>query len=102
MLFCEPLFLFVFLPIVMGVYLAVPTRFKNLWLTIASLVFYAIGEWRFLGWLVASIAVNYWIAIGIDKTRGRAWCKRLLTIGIVSDLSLLVVFKYAGFIVANL
>ena len=65
MLFCEPLFLFVFLPVVMGVYLAVPARLKNLWLTIASLAFYAVGEWRFLGWLVASIVVNYWIAIGI-------------------------------------
>lgn len=101
MLFCEPLFLFVFLPIVMGLYLAVPARRQNLVLTLASLAFYAAGEWRFLPWLVGSIAVNYWIAIGIDRTRGQPWAFRLLTVGIVSDLILLAVFKYAGFLVSN-
>jgi alginate O-acetyltransferase complex protein AlgI len=67
MLFCEPTFLFVFLPVLLAVYYAVPPRAKNLVLTIASLLFYALGEWPFLGWLVASIAVNYWIALGIDS-----------------------------------
>ena len=102
MLFCEPTFLFVFLPVLLAVYYAVPHRAKNIVLTIASLLFYALGEWGFLGWLVASIAVNYWIAIGIDAKRNSAWATRLLAIGIVSDLALLIVFKYSGFMVRNL
>ena len=70
MLYCEPVFLFVFLPILLAVYYAAPAKARNAVLTIASLLFYFFGEWHFLGWLLASIAVNYWVAIGIDKTRG--------------------------------
>jgi alginate O-acetyltransferase complex protein AlgI len=102
LLFCEPIFLFFFLPLTLAAYYAAPRRARNVVLSLASLLFYAAGEWRFLGWLVASIAVNYWIGRGIAGTRGTAWAKRLLIIGIASDLSLLVVFKYAGFIVSSL
>ena len=102
MLFCEPIFLFFFLPLTLAAYYAAPHRARNVVLSLASLLFYAAGEWRFLGWLVASVAVNYWIGRGISGTRGTAWAKRLLIIGIVSDLSLLFVFKYAGFIVSSL
>jgi len=102
LLFCEPIFLFFFLPLTLAAYYAAPHRARNVVLSLSSLLFYAAGEWRFLGWLVASIAVNYWIGRGITGTRGTTWAKRLLIIGIVSDLSLLVVFKYAGFIVSSL
>lgn len=101
MLFCEPVFLFIFLPLLLAVYYAVPQKGKNIVLTIASLLFYALGEWRFLGWLVASIAVNYWIAIGISAKRNTVWAMRLLVLGIISDLALLIIFKYSGFIVSN-
>jgi len=96
MLFCEPSFLFLFLPVLLVVYYAVPARARNLVLAGASLAFYAVSESRFLGWLVASVAVNYWIARGIEARRGSRWARRLLIIGIASDLSLLLVFKYAG------
>jgi len=99
MLYCEPVFLFIFLPVLLATYFIAPARARNNILTIASLIFYLVGEWRFLGWLLASVAVNYWIAIGIDNTRGSAWAKRLLVLGITSDLLLLIVFKYAGLLV---
>jgi len=102
MIFCEPVFLFVFLPALLAAYYAAPERAKNPLLASASLLFYALGEWRFLGWLIASVALNYWIAIGIDRYRNRPWAFRLLVIGVASDLALLVVFKYAGFIAINL
>jgi alginate O-acetyltransferase complex protein AlgI len=44
MVFCSPLFLFAFLPVVLAVYLVLPgLRAKNLWLLCASLVFYALS-----------------------------------------------------------
>ena len=101
MLFTEPFFLFVFLPLTLACYYAVPQRFRNTVLALASLVFYSFGELRFLLWLVASVAVNYWIARGIETRRDTPWARRLLVLGVASDLALLVVFKYAGFIVGN-
>ena len=102
MLFTDPFFLCFFLPAVLLIYYAAPSRARNTILTLASIVFYAAGEWRFLGWLLASVAVNYGIGRGLAATRGRPWCKRLLIIGLTSDLALLGVFKYGGFAVWNL
>jgi alginate O-acetyltransferase complex protein AlgI len=62
-------------------------------LSLASLAFYALGEWRFLGWLVASVALNYWIRRGIELSRGTRKARAFLALGVVSDL-LLLVFKY--------
>src|SRR5436190_1373460 len=101
MLFTEPIFLFLFLPVLLAVYFAAPERYRNLILTFSSLVFYAAGEYRFLGWLLGSIALNYWIAIGLDKYRDTRYSLPLLYLGITSDLALLIVFKYADFILAN-
>ena len=102
MVFSEPFFLFFFLPVLLAIHFLTPKKARNVILSLASLVFYAAGEWRFLGWLVASIAVNYWIGRGIEQTRGTAWAKRLLVIGLMSDLSLLVAFKYGGFLTGSL
>jgi len=102
MLFSEPIFLFLFLPVLLAVYFATPERYKNFVLTISSLIFYAAGEDRFLPWLLGSIAVNYWIAIALDKYRGTDYSLPLLILGVTSDLGLLIVFKYAAFIINNL
>jgi alginate O-acetyltransferase complex protein AlgI len=102
MLFTEPAFLFLFLPVLLAAYYLPPGRWRNVLLTGASLFFYAMGEWRFLGWLCGSIALNYFIAIGISRSQGTAWSRRLLSFGIISDLALLVVFKYSSFLVGNL
>jgi alginate O-acetyltransferase complex protein AlgI len=45
MIFASPLFLFVFLPVVLVVYLLLPgLAARNFWLLLASLVFYSWGE----------------------------------------------------------
>lgn len=102
MLFSEPIFLFFFLPLLLAVYFAAPEKYRNIVLTISSLIFYAAGEYRFLPWMLGSIVVNYWIAIALDKFRGTRYSLPLLVLGIASDLTLLIVFKYADFIIDNL
>ena len=101
MLFSEPIFLFFFLPVLLAVYFAAPHRYRNFILTFSSLIFYAAGEFHFLGWLLGSIALNYWLAIALDKVRGTRYSLPLLVLGITSDLLLLIIFKYADFLVAN-
>jgi len=95
-------FLYYFLPVVVAVYFLCPGRTaKNSLLLFASLFFYAWGEGIFLVLLLGSIAVNHVIAGVIDRREGRA--KRLaLTLGIVSNLLFLMIFKYTGLISESL
>jgi alginate O-acetyltransferase complex protein AlgI len=51
MLFTEPLFLFLFLPVVLLVYYVSPARARNYVLIAASFVFYLAGE-RLFSWVL--------------------------------------------------
>lgn len=93
MVFSEPTFLFLFLPLVLLAYFICGRGARNWVLALASLGFYALGEIRFVPILLVSIALNYWIAIGLDNWRGTAAAKYLLAFGLVSDLGLLLYFK---------
>jgi alginate O-acetyltransferase complex protein AlgI len=95
--FTEPAFLFYFLPGTLALYHLLPERFRNLLLTLASLLFYAAGEWHFVGWLLASTAATYLVARLIDAWRGSPRAAWVLAAGVVTDLFLLGVFKYWGF-----
>jgi alginate O-acetyltransferase complex protein AlgI len=97
--FSESSFLFLFLPLTLICYFAFGKRARNWVLSIASLIFYALGEPGFIPILLISIAINYWVAIGLDDWRGQTRAKWLLAFGVVSDLALLVYFKYANFFV---
>jgi len=99
MLFTQPTFLFVFLPVLLGLYFSAPHGARNAILTIASLLFYAVGEIRFLPFMVLSIAINFVLAIWIERHRSGRWARTILSVGIASDLILLLVFKYTGWIV---
>ena len=98
--FSSVTFLFFFLPPVLLAYHAAPRRLRNALLLVASLLFYAWGAGAFAGGLLLSILGNYVIGyrLEIDRERGDAGAaKRLLAIGVVANLALLAVFKYANF-----
>ncbi|MBV9867971.1 MAG: MBOAT family protein [Abitibacteriaceae bacterium] len=101
MLFSEPVFVFLFLPVVLFLYVVLPQRLRNLLLTGASLFFYACGETKFVFILIASIILNYYFAIWISQTSGPRQ-SLILALGIMSDLSLLLYFKYANFFITSL
>ena len=48
-----------FFVVVYALYRALPHRAQNVMLVVASYVFYAAWDWRFLGLLVASTAIDY-------------------------------------------
>ena len=100
--FTEPAFLFYFLPVTLAAYHLAPARLRNLVLTLASFLFYAVGEWTFVGWLLGSTAATYVVARGIDAWRGQRRAALLLALGVAIDLGLLGYFKYAGFAVRTL
>jgi len=99
MLFTSLTFLFYFLPLVVMVYFLLPTiGMKNLFLLLASVVFYFWGEPWFVAVMVFSIGVNYAAGIAVagasSKRRGF-----LLGLAVTVNLLVLIVFKYAGFLV---
>jgi len=102
MVFSSTIFLFLFLPVVLGLYFLTPRNFKNLFLLIASLFFYAWGEVFFVGVMLASIFVNYLMATQISRFRERQAGKIFLIVSIFANLGLLVYYKYANFLVDNL
>ena len=102
MVFSSPVFLFLFLPVVLGVYFLLPRGLRNLWLLATSLIFYAWGEPRFVLVMLASIGANYLLALLIARSAGAVRRRAFLALAVAANIGLLVVFKYADFLVANL
>lgn len=105
MVFSSVIFLFAFLPFTLAVYYLLQQRFRNAFLLIMSLAFYAWGEPRFLPVLLLSTIVNYALAIWVEKaksTSSESFAKFTLTLAVIFNLSLLFIFKYVNFIVSNI
>ncbi|MFA6948110.1 MAG: MBOAT family O-acyltransferase [Eubacteriales bacterium] len=111
MVFSSLEFLFLYLPITLIAYFAVPKRFlkwRNFVLLIVSLIFYGWGEPKYTVIMVATILVNYVCGYiiaanalaGTDASRRRA--KIALIMSIVISLGILAFFKYYDFFIINL
>ena len=103
MIFSSPIFLLLFLPVVLTVYALLPgLRAKNLWLLLTSLVFYAWGEVIFIFLLLASTLLNYFFGLWVDRTEDVGRRKLAAGIAVAANVGLLAFFKYADFAVASL
>jgi alginate O-acetyltransferase complex protein AlgI len=97
-LFNSQAFVLAFLPVVLGLYYAAPgLRARQLVLVLASLAFYGYWDLRFVPALVLLTFVIWLITRWYAATR-RDW---VLVLGIVLNLLVLGVCKYANFIGAN-
>jgi alginate O-acetyltransferase complex protein AlgI len=101
-LFTEPSFLFLFLPLVLGLYLLPFSWHRNGLLLVASIVFYASGGGAFTWLMLGSVAFNYTIALRIDQLRETPWADRLLAFAVAANLIMLGAFKYTNFAADNL
>lgn len=96
MVFSSPIFIFLFLPVVLGIYYILPWRFKNLFLLASSLFFYFLGERLYTVVMILVIGINY--AFGLLLLRyGPSGRKIIVGICIFMNLSLLAYFKYFNF-----
>lgn len=93
MVFSSVIFLFLFLPVVLGVYFLCPKQqAKNLWLIAASLLFYAFSGLWYVLLLLFSVLCNYIAGLFVS---GR---KPVLYAAVAVNLGILGVFKYLGFL----
>lgn len=105
------LFLFLFFPLTLLGYYLVRRELKNVFLLLASILFYFLSDPNSIWIIVVSIAVNYLLGLGIghnvksannqsDEQSGksnRIIAKVLLILGLVFNFGMLLYYKYTGF-----
>lgn len=99
MLFSSMTFIYFFLPIVLLLYLIAKKELHNSILLVASIIFYAWGEPKYLAIMLLTILINYFGAIAIDKFKKHKKISLVLTI--IANLGFLIYFKYFNFLIEN-
>ena len=103
MVFSSALFLFLFLPITLLGYYIMPGKGRNLWLLLASLIFYSWGEPKYVLLMLLSIGVNFAFGLGIEhyqQMESRQGVRKVILLGsLVYNVGILFYFKYLGFTV---
>lgn len=97
MVFSSPLFLFIFLPAVLGVYYLAPGRAKNYVLIAFSLAFYFWGEPSFVFVVLGSTLFDWLVVRAMHATTGHGRRKFLVFLGVLANVGILVYFKYMNF-----
>ncbi|MCC6545751.1 MBOAT family protein [Candidatus Sumerlaeota bacterium] len=88
---------FAFALVVLPLYHALPLRWQNRMLLVASYVFYGTWDYRFLFLLLLTTSIDYFVACGMGRTDDPKKRKLLLGVTLVSNLSVLGFFKYFNF-----
>ena len=106
MVFSDLFFLYAFLPAFMLFYLLAggidkgmgkSFAVRNGTIVVFSLLFYAWGEPVYVLLMLACVLVNYFAGIGIADSRG--WLRKAaLAVGVLDNVLILSLFKYASFI----
>ena len=102
MLFSSASFLFYFLPITVILYFAVPDRYRNGILLMASLIFYFWGEPKYSLLMLFSAFSGYLHGLWIEAARKTKWAKVPVVSSVIVHLALLAFFKYADFFIGNI
>ena len=104
MVFSSTTFLFLFLPLAILIYYnpwIKSRKFRNIFLLIISLLFYAWGEPVFVLVMILSIIVNWFLALKISEAKSNKK-KLYMIISIIYNVGCLFIFKYLSFIVKNI
>ncbi|MBE6148582.1 MAG: MBOAT family protein [Firmicutes bacterium] len=98
MLFSSITFLFYFLPAFLLVYLLTPKKYRNIPVLIFSLIFYFVGEPKYIIVLLLSCFINYFLSLKMDGKHA----KKILILGIIYNVGQLLIFKYIDFFIGNI
>ena len=108
MLFSSLEFLFMFLPVTLIAYFAVPQKYiraRNIVLLAVSLIFYGWGEPLYVFLMIGTVAADYFFGLMIERSKkasrkkaAKAW----MIAAVASNLAVLAFFKYCDFFISNL
>ncbi|MEG2017465.1 MAG: MBOAT family O-acyltransferase [Clostridium sp.] len=103
MVFSSITFLFMFLPLALIAYYTAPKSWRNMVILVLSLFFYAWGEPVYVFLMIGSIVLDYFGGLLIQHNRKDKNKQTFIFVTVlVLNLSVLVFFKYYGFIIANI
>ncbi len=99
MLFTQPIFLVFFLAVFAVSWLERSNGRRKVWLLIASYVFYAGWDWRFLSLIAISTLVDYVAALALERTEAPGRRRIWLILSCLTNLGILGFFKYYNFFI---
>lgn len=99
MLFSSITFLYYFLPIFLISYYMTPKKYKNITLLVFSLIFYVLGEPRYIIVLLLSCIINYILSKKMETSKSP---KKYLILALIYNVGQLLVFKYTDFFISNI
>lgn len=95
MVFSSAIFLFGFLPLLLGLYYIIPKKYRNYLLLLFSLIFYYFGGPAYILLILALVLCDYFFALGINKYKDKR--KLLLLLCLLVNIGLLFYYKYWNF-----
>lgn len=102
MVFSSTVFLFWFLPIFLTVYYICPSKLRNAFLFLASLLFYAWEEPIYILIMLFSTIFDYVNGLLLEKSKSTLKRRVILIVSIIGNLSILGFFKYSDFFITNI
>ena len=87
---------------VYGLYLTLDHKWQNRMLLVASYIFYAAWDWRFLSLILFSTVLNYVCGLKIHASENAKTRKRILMVSLIGNLGVLGFFKYFNFFMGNI
>lgn len=103
MVFSSFVFLLVFLPLCLLGYYLINPKLRNIFLLIASILFYAWGEPKFIFVMLGSILVNWLFGLCADRFRNsKAAGRAVIALTVIFNVSIFFVYKYLNFTIRNI
>jgi len=98
MVYSSSLFLLYFLPAFLIIYYLLARQYKNWFLLLISILFYAWGAPKFVFFLAGSVIIDYFLVrrLTLKDDSHRKW---IFWLSVLLNLGLLVYFKYMNFFV---
>lgn len=102
MLFSSIIFIYFFIPLLLLLYFITPAKYRNIPLLIFSLLFYFLGEPKYIIILILCCIINYYISKLMTHKKFKKYKKVLLILVLIYDIGQLLYFKYTDFFITNI
>lgn len=105
MVFSTPLFLFLFLTLVLGTYYIVPRKCRNGVILLASAIFYFWGERVYFAIMLVSTMVDFTHGLLVERflrKKKQTMARGVVASSIILNLGILFFFKYWDFLAVSL
>lgn len=101
MVFSSVIFLTVFFPIVFGLYFLMHEKVKNIYLLVASILFYMWGAPKFIFAILGTTALDFFLVNALHNSTTEKKRKLFLVLSLSLNVGMLLYFKYCNFFIEN-